>query len=104
MRRISLFFLLVALGSNAQAQNPQGFFLNDYSYKTPIIPPSAAASKPVKPATVTIQIDTNQVINKVSKYLFGNNANAWATRTFSRAAFDDLDGRDVHGNGDRHDA
>ena len=39
-----------------------------------------AVAKPVTPATVTVTIDAGNVVTKVSKYIFGNNSNAWMTQ------------------------
>lgn len=83
----ALLFLLFV--TNVYAQSPQGFFLNDYAHKTPVIPPSTNAVKPVKAATVTVSVDTTDVVANVSKYLFGNNANVYMTQMVDQPALID---------------
>jgi hypothetical protein len=63
----------------AQAQDP-GFFLNDWQAKSITVPAHNPVVKPSGTPTVTVTVDVNNVINKVSKYLFGNNANPYMTQ------------------------
>jgi hypothetical protein len=54
-----------------------GFFLDDWQPKTFVIPSSNDVSAANSPTTDTINIDLNNVLTKVPKYLFGNNVNSW---------------------------
>lgn len=63
----------------AMAQDP-GFFLNDWQPVNITAPAFNNVSKPAGSPAVTITVDANQVVNKVSKYLFGNNANPYMTQ------------------------
>ena len=55
----------------------QGFFLDDWIAKSFTVPAFTAAPPVLTPATDTIKIDADMVLTKVSKYLFGANANLW---------------------------
>jgi hypothetical protein len=61
------------------AQDP-GFFLNDWQPVNIAAPAFNNVSKPAGSPAVTVTVDASQVINKVSKYLFGNNANPYMTQ------------------------
>jgi hypothetical protein len=61
----------------------QGFFLDDWAGKSFTVPASAAAPVVLTPATDTIKIDADVVLTKVSKYLFGANANLWMGQVVS---------------------
>ncbi|MFW5656364.1 MAG: carbohydrate-binding protein [Bacteroidota bacterium] len=54
-----------------------GFFLDDWQEKTAEIPAYEVAAKPGGDPTVTIGIDVDKQINKVPKYIYGNNAVTW---------------------------
>ena len=55
-----------------------GFFLDDWQTKTFVAPAGTPASvTATNSPTDTINIDLNNVIAKVPKYLFGNNVNSW---------------------------
>jgi hypothetical protein len=55
----------------------QGFFLDDWAPKSFTVPASTPAPAVLTVATDTIKIDANLVLTKISKYLFGANANLW---------------------------
>src|SRR5579863_5640199 len=55
----------------------QGFFLDDWIAKSFTVPAFTAAPPVLTAATDTIKIDADMVLTKVSKYLFGANANLW---------------------------
>src|SRR5450755_1293953 len=55
----------------------QGFFLDDWAGKSFTVPASTPAPAVLVSATDTIKIDADMVLTKVSKYLFGANANLW---------------------------
>jgi hypothetical protein len=79
VRFISFSFFLFT-GWISTAQNTQGFFLNDFASKTASIPSFTEYAKPTGAATATVTIDMNNPVTKVSKYLFGNNANVYMTQ------------------------
>ncbi|HEY3372887.1 MAG TPA: T9SS type A sorting domain-containing protein [Prolixibacteraceae bacterium] len=70
---------------SAHAQNPQGFFLNDWQPKTSVSPAYVDAPQAAGTATVSIAIDFNNKIAKVSKYVYGNNGVPWAGKMNSDA-------------------
>lgn len=57
-----------------------GFFLDDWAPKTFTAPAYTDSMPPAAAATVSINADYSQVITKVPKYLFGNNANPYMTQ------------------------
>ncbi|WP_276481993.1 T9SS type A sorting domain-containing protein [Paraflavitalea pollutisoli] len=65
--------------SRLLAQDP-GFFLNDWQPVNIVAPAFNTVAKPAGTATVTVTIDAGTIVNKVSKYLFGNNANPYMTQ------------------------
>jgi hypothetical protein len=72
---VLIFSLTVYLG---EAQNPQGFFLDNWQPKTCISPDYVEVQQPVASSTVSIAVDFNSKIAKVSKYLYGNNSVPWS--------------------------
>jgi hypothetical protein len=72
-------FCLFCAPLSAIAQE-QGFFLSDWQAKSITIPSFNDAVKPTAAATTTITVDANNIVSKVSKYLFGNNANPYMTQ------------------------
>lgn len=59
---------------------PQGFFLHDWSPKSIQVSSKTDASKPSGATTVTVNADYSNIITKVSKYIYGNNANDYSGR------------------------
>lgn len=55
----------------------QGFFLTDWAARSFTVPIYTDSSGATATATTTITVDYSRVITKVSKYLFGNNANIY---------------------------
>lgn len=74
---LALFVLMVVCPSAVLAQDTQGFFLNDFQAKSAETPPYIEATKTTNSTTVSISIDATDTIAKVSKYVFGANANLW---------------------------
>ncbi|MBN1182772.1 MAG: alpha-L-arabinofuranosidase [Bacteroidales bacterium] len=64
----------------ANAQETQGFFINDLKPKVPIIPDGIEYMFPCEEATVKISIQTANIKSKVSPYIYGNNANVYMTQ------------------------
>lgn len=60
-----------------QAQS-QGFFLNDWQTKTCERPDYITTPPTLETATVTVNVDFNNKMTKVSKYVYGNNGVGWA--------------------------
>jgi hypothetical protein len=59
------------------AQDTQGFFMDDFQQKTAVIPQHDEYIQPSVKPDVSITIDINQTIAKVSKYVYGNNSNVY---------------------------
>lgn len=57
-----------------------GFFLDDWVPRNFTVPAFTEVAPPAVDATVHVAIDNSQVITKVSKYLFGANANPYMTQ------------------------
>lgn len=55
----------------------QGFFLNEWEPATITSPAYTDAVQTTDPVTVSIKVLFNDTVTKVSKYLFGDNANLW---------------------------
>ena len=60
-----------------QVANTIGFYLDDWQAKTFEMPAVEDATKPVGVAGTTITLDAADIITKIPKTLFGNNANSW---------------------------
>ncbi|MEJ7558280.1 MAG: alpha-L-arabinofuranosidase [Pedobacter sp.] len=54
-----------------------GFFLDDWQARTFTAPAFAEIAKPTAAATVNVTVDYSKTLTKVSKYLFGTNANTY---------------------------
>ncbi|RYY21419.1 MAG: alpha-L-arabinofuranosidase, partial [Sphingobacteriaceae bacterium] len=57
-----------------------GFFIDGWLPKTFTAPAYTEVAKPTAAATVTVSADYSATLTKVSKYLFGNNANPYMTQ------------------------
>lgn len=80
MKILCIYLLTLLVGLPLFAQNPQGFFLEDFQTKTIENPPSEDVDKPIGSKTVTVVADFTDVVTPVSKYVFGNNANVYMTQ------------------------
>ncbi|MCF8226749.1 MAG: T9SS type A sorting domain-containing protein [Bacteroidales bacterium] len=58
------------------AQSP-GFFLDDWEEKNAVIPVHQFIEKPTGNPTVKVAADPEQILHKVPKYIYGNNAVTW---------------------------
>jgi len=75
----SIFVLILSLTVHlGVAQNPQGFFLDNWQPKTCISPAYNDVTQPEGTATVVVAVDFSATIAKVSKYVYGNNGVPWA--------------------------
>ena len=61
----------------ASAQAPQGFFLEDWQPRTTTSPSYIDVPQATNKVVVAITVDFVDTLTKVSKYLFGDNANLW---------------------------
>lgn len=74
---LSLAILMaVSFWASMYAQYP-GFFLDDWQEKTAQIPVFAETEKPAADPVVIVTVDPGQVIGKVPRYIYGNNAVNW---------------------------
>ncbi|MFC2137262.1 alpha-L-arabinofuranosidase [Bacteroidota bacterium] len=62
------------------AQVSQGFFLDDFSKKNAKIPESKPVDLQNLEPDISISIDASDTITRVSKYVYGNNANIYMTQ------------------------
>jgi len=76
LKHYTFIFIFVLSLSLVQAQDP-GFFLDDWQEKTASLPQSQWMEKPGNAASVQIQVDAQEVLKKVPKYIYGNNAVTW---------------------------
>ena len=75
-----LIMILLVMSIASHAQNPQGFFLNDFEDKSIASPSYKNQEKPSKSSTATVAIDYTNIIAPVSKYIYGNNTNPYMTQ------------------------
>ncbi len=68
--------ILICLGLSTYGQQ-QGFFLNDWQSETINAPSYTDQQQTTDPVTVSVKVLFNDTISKISKYLFGDNANLW---------------------------
>ena len=70
--------VLVILFSLApvQGQDP-GFFLDDWQERSAILPEYEWKEKTTDSATVQVRVDAGQVVKKVPRHIYGNNAVVW---------------------------
>jgi hypothetical protein len=78
MKKTCLLLLLMASAFLNHAQDPQGFFLDNWAPTTVASPPYTVEKKYNEAATVTIDVDFNIKVAKVSPYIYGNNSIPWA--------------------------
>jgi hypothetical protein len=67
----------LTMTTNPEEQGPQGFFLNNWQPKVITNPEFIDIKQTSDPVTVSVKIDFNDTISKISRYLFGDNANLW---------------------------
>ncbi|MDF1572664.1 MAG: T9SS type A sorting domain-containing protein [Bacteroidales bacterium] len=92
-----LFILTFSLNfARMNAQSP-GFFLDDWQEKTAVIPAHNLVDQPAATPTVNVTVDPANVINKVPRYIYGNNAVTWDDGLRRNAtAMTDLKNLDPH--------
>jgi hypothetical protein len=77
LRSIILAFSIFVTVPFCLGQVPQGFFLNDWKAKNITSPQYNSVQQTNLQVTVSLTIDFQDTITKISKYLFGDNANLW---------------------------
>ena len=78
-RSLNFWILSFMVLTNLTAQNPQGFFLEPWEPRTITSPEFYAIAQTNKKVNVSVLIDFEDTVAKVSKYLFGDNANLYTT-------------------------
>jgi hypothetical protein len=85
----TLLILFLSPDSIINGQDPQGIFLNDFKTKTAILPPYEFHLQNVRSInnpTAIVDIDYTDTIAKVSKYVYGTNANPYMSQIVTEAA------------------
>ncbi len=77
LRTIISGIFILSLGVICRGQTPQGFFLSSWQPKVIASPGYTNVQQTTEPVTVSITVDFTDTVTKVSKYLFGDNANLW---------------------------
>lgn len=77
LRSIVLGFLVIFPTTVLKAQKPQGFFLDSWQPKNISSPAYIDIPQTSDPVTVSVKINFNDTITKISRYVFGDNANLW---------------------------
>ena len=77
LRSIILAFSFIVTMTHCFGQVPQGFFLNEWKAKNISSPQYIDVQQTSLPVTVSLTVDFQDTITKISKYLFGDNANLW---------------------------
>ncbi len=80
MKRLYILLLILFFTVPIFAQNPQGFFLDDFAPKSIVNPSFVEFAKPTQAGTTTVSVDFTNIVSPVSKYIFGNNANVYMTQ------------------------
>jgi hypothetical protein len=75
-----VFIFYFCLTASVQAQDTQGFFINGWQPKKAVIPASVKIKQANSIADVTVNINQDETIAKVSLLLFGNNTNPYMTQ------------------------
>lgn len=77
LRSIALGIALIYLTTLLEGQSPQGFFLNNWQPKVITNPEFIDVQQTSDLVTVSVTINLSDTITKISKYVFGDNANLW---------------------------
>ena len=80
MKIFYLFVFSLLLSIPLSGQDSSNCFLTDFEFKDAVIPLNEVEIKPSDNASVTVTINANDTIGKVSKYIYGNNANVYMTQ------------------------
>jgi len=85
-RIISIILIMVGLTYTVQAQDTQGFFINDHQPKKAIVPAHQKIKAITDLAGVHVTLKLGDSIATMSKYLFGNNTNPYMTQIVNQPA------------------
>jgi hypothetical protein len=77
LRSVIFAFLFFITCIFCSGQAPQGFFLNDWKAKDISSPQLNNVQQTSLQVTVSLTVDFQDTITKISRYLFGDNANLW---------------------------
>jgi hypothetical protein len=78
--------LVICIGILLSVRAEDNCFLEDWEPKTARIPPYQEAVKTTSAPTVVVTINASDTLGKVSKYLYGNNANLWMSQMVTETA------------------
>ncbi|MFT3827268.1 MAG: T9SS type A sorting domain-containing protein [Chitinophagaceae bacterium] len=85
MKSLILAFFLLLLPVSVLLAQDAGFFLSDWQPKNITAPLYNEAAKPTAAVQTTVTVSTASTVNKVSRYLFGNNCNPYMTQMVTEA-------------------
>jgi hypothetical protein len=80
MQKILLLIFSILFYYESLSQDTQGFFLDDAPLKEAVAPAFVPYTKPTKSSSTFVQVNYNDTIASVSKYVYGNNANVYMTQ------------------------
>ena len=78
--------ILFVLGFLLSVYAEDNYFLEDWEPKTARIPPYQEDVKTTAAPTIVVTINASDTLGKVSKYLYGNNANLWMSQMVTEPA------------------
>jgi hypothetical protein len=78
-RSILFFILFIAFFSNSFTQDTSNCFLLDFTPKDVVAPSFENYTRTTSMPTVTLNIDCNDTVSEVSKYIFGNAIAVWVS-------------------------
>lgn len=78
-KNLTLIVAVSFLAANLRAQAPQGFFLDSWEPRNITLPDFNDVAQTTNAVNVSVKVDFTDTVTKVSKYLFGDNANAFTT-------------------------
>ncbi len=76
-RLLALEIMFIILNIPAEGQTPQGFYLDSWQPRFISDPAYTDVPQVSGPVTVSVTIDFNDTITKISRYVFGSNANVY---------------------------
>ncbi|RNL56639.1 alpha-L-arabinofuranosidase [Pedobacter jejuensis] len=83
---IFILFFSVIFSQNSFCQSTQGFFIKGINKKDVQIPDYKKHTIPVSKSSVFVNISYKDTLGKVSKFLYGNNANPYMTQIVDQPA------------------
>lgn len=98
MKQSSIVFGIVSIiwVNVLDAQSPQGFFLNSWMARDASIPVFNDVKQTTEPVTASVKINFTDTITRVSRYIFGDNANLWTgTMSDNKELMKNIDDRNI---------